>query len=206
MPNTRGQSRGSHPKSSTSRSIPTGRGGSSIVGRGSEIANEWSQRGRGNNISSGNDRYIPDECIPIGRGSNNTSRNGSGRADDCSPRGRGNNNTSGNGMGITDDISPRGRRSTNRDISDDCSLIGRAISSIDNEEHVEHVIGSSQNQVYWVIIYINPLNLLTVSFGVDAAIKLKEKHSKCLLLPVKILVLSEKIDAAGYYCWIVLLR
>nr|GEY57023.1 hypothetical protein [Tanacetum cinerariifolium] len=40
------------------------------------------------------------------------------------------------------------------------------------------------------------------SFGVDAAIKLKEKNSKCLLLPVKILVLPDKIDAAGYYCWI----
>nr|GEV57539.1 putative ribonuclease H-like domain-containing protein [Tanacetum cinerariifolium] len=55
----------------------------------------------------------------------------------------------------------------------------------------------------WVIIYINPLNLSTVSFGVDVAIKLKEKHSKCLLLPVKILVLPDKIDAAGYYCWII---
>nr|GEW68227.1 reverse transcriptase domain-containing protein [Tanacetum cinerariifolium] len=28
----------------------------------------------------------------------------------------------------------------------------------------------------WVIIYINPINLLTASFGVDAAMKLKEKH------------------------------
>nr|GEZ50074.1 ribonuclease H-like domain-containing protein [Tanacetum cinerariifolium] len=28
----------------------------------------------------------------------------------------------------------------------------------------------------WVIIYINPLNLSTVSFGVDAAIVIKEKH------------------------------
>nr|GEV55013.1 putative reverse transcriptase domain-containing protein [Tanacetum cinerariifolium] len=28
----------------------------------------------------------------------------------------------------------------------------------------------------WVIIYINPLNLSTVSFGVDAAMELKEKH------------------------------
>nr|GEV77171.1 hypothetical protein [Tanacetum cinerariifolium] len=176
-------------------SIPTGRGGSSIVGREREIANEWSLRGRGNNSSSGNGRDIPDECSPIGRGSNNTSGNGRGRADDYSPRGRGSNNTSGNGMGITDDISPRGRGSnntfgnargitddisprgrgsTNRDISDDCSPIGRASSSIcgrgnesadewcpspnilsdeildvhkDNEEHVEHVVGSSQNQV-----------------------------------------------------------
>nr|GEX51851.1 hypothetical protein [Tanacetum cinerariifolium] len=28
----------------------------------------------------------------------------------------------------------------------------------------------------WFIIYINPFNLLTVSFGVDAAMKIKEKH------------------------------
>nr|GEU81702.1 hypothetical protein [Tanacetum cinerariifolium] len=28
----------------------------------------------------------------------------------------------------------------------------------------------------WVIIYINPLNLSTISFGVDAAMELKEKH------------------------------
>nr|GEY86122.1 transposase, Ptta/En/Spm [Tanacetum cinerariifolium] len=174
MPNTRGRSRGSHPKPSTSKSIPTGRGGSSIVGRGREIANEWSPRGRRNNSSSRNGRDIPDECSPIGRGSNNSSGNGRGRADDCSPRERGNNNTSRNGKGITDDISPRGRGSTNRDISDDCSPIGRASSSIggrgnenadewcpgpnilgdeildvheDNEEHVEHVVGSSQNQV-----------------------------------------------------------
>nr|GEV98851.1 hypothetical protein [Tanacetum cinerariifolium] len=119
-------------------------GGSSIVRRGREIANEWSTRGRGNNSSSENGRDIPDECSPIGRGSNNTSGNGRGRADDCSPRGRGSNDTSGNGRGITDDISPRGRGSTNRDISDDCNPIGRANSSIDNEEHV---VGSSQNQV-----------------------------------------------------------
>nr|GEY32094.1 RNA-directed DNA polymerase, eukaryota, reverse transcriptase zinc-binding domain protein [Tanacetum cinerariifolium] len=144
----RGRSRGSHPKSSTSRSIPTRRGSSSIVGRGREIANEWSPRGRGNNSSSGND--------------------------DCSPRGRGINNTSGNGRGIADDISPRGRKSNNRDISYDCSQIGRASSNIgrrgnesvdewcpglnilgdeildvheDNKEHVVHVVGSSQNQV-----------------------------------------------------------
>nr|GEV09395.1 hypothetical protein [Tanacetum cinerariifolium] len=161
-------------KSSTSRSIPTGRGGSSIVGRGREIANEWSPRGRGNNISSGNDRDIPDECSPIGRGSNNTSGNGRGRADDCGPRGRGKNNTSGNDRGIPDDISPRVRGSTNRDISYDCIPIGRASSIIggcgnksadewcpalnilgdeildvheDNEEHVEYVVGSLQNQV-----------------------------------------------------------
>nr|GEW82552.1 hypothetical protein [Tanacetum cinerariifolium] len=152
MPNTKGRSRGSHPKSSASRSIPTGRGDSSIVGRGREIANEWSLRGRGNNSSSGNGRDIPDEY-------------------DCSPRGRGSNNTSGNDRGITDDISPRGRGSTNRDISDDCSPIGRARSSIGgrgnesadewcpgphilgdeildvHEDNEEHVVGSSQNQV-----------------------------------------------------------
>nr|GEU74182.1 hypothetical protein [Tanacetum cinerariifolium] len=147
----RGRSRGSHLKSSTSRSIPIGRGGSSIVGRRREIANEWSPRGRGNNSSSGNGRDIPDECSPIGRGSNNTSGNGMGRADNCSPRGRGSNNTSGNGRGMADDINPKGRGSNNRDISDDCSPIGRAGSSIDvhedDEEHVEHVVGSSQNQV-----------------------------------------------------------
>ncbi|GJU64888.1 hypothetical protein Tco_1246723 [Tanacetum coccineum] len=112
-----------------------------------------SPRGRGNNSSSGNGRDIPDECSPIGRGSNNTS---------------------GNGRGIADDISPRGRGRNNRDISDDCSPIGRASTSIggcgnesadewcpgpnilgdeildvheDNEEYVEHVVGSSQNQV-----------------------------------------------------------
>nr|GEX77011.1 hypothetical protein [Tanacetum cinerariifolium] len=28
----------------------------------------------------------------------------------------------------------------------------------------------------WVIIYINPLNLSTVKFGVDAAIEINEKH------------------------------
>nr|GEW65725.1 hypothetical protein [Tanacetum cinerariifolium] len=169
-----GQARGSHPKSSTSRSIPTGRGGSSIVGRGREIENEWSPRGRGNNSSNGNGRDIPDEYSQIRRGSNNTYGNGRGKADDCSPRERGSNTTSGNGRGITDDISPRGRGRTNRDISDDCSPIGRASSSIggrsnesadewclgpnilgdeildaheDNEEHVEHVVGSSQIQV-----------------------------------------------------------
>nr|GEX75408.1 hypothetical protein [Tanacetum cinerariifolium] len=147
MPNTRVRSRGSHSKSSTSRLIPTRRGSSSIFGRGREITNEWSPRGRGNNSSSGNGRDIPDECSPIGRGSNNTSGNGRGRADDCSPRGRGSNNTSGNSRGIADDISPRGRGSNNRDILDDCSPIGRANSSIDNEEHVVHVVGSSQNQV-----------------------------------------------------------
>nr|GEX89685.1 hypothetical protein [Tanacetum cinerariifolium] len=175
MPNTRGQSRGFYPKSSTSRSIPTRRcSSSSIVGRGREIANEWSPRGRGNNSSSGNGKDIPDECSPIGRGSNNTFGNGRGRADEYSPRGRGSNNTFGNGKGIADDISSRGRGSNNRDISDDCSPIGRASSSIggrgnesadewcpgpnilggeildvheDNEEHVVHVIGSSQNQV-----------------------------------------------------------
>nr|GEW50815.1 hypothetical protein [Tanacetum cinerariifolium] len=118
-------------------SIPTGRGGSSIVRRGREIANEWSPRGRGDNISSGNSRtYLMN--------------------------------------GIIDDISLRGRGSTNRDISDDFSPIRRVSSSIgrrgiesvdewcpgpnilgdeildvheDNEEHVEHVVGSSQNQV-----------------------------------------------------------
>nr|GEV82502.1 hypothetical protein [Tanacetum cinerariifolium] len=171
MPNTRGRSRVSHPKSSTSRSIPTGRGGSSIFWRGREIENEWSPRGRGNNSSSGNGRDIPDECSPIGRGSNNTSGNGRGRADDCSPRGRGSNNTSRNGRGITDDISSRGKGSTNRDISYDCSPIGRASSSIGgrgnesvdewclgpnilgdeildvHEDNEEHVVGSSQNQV-----------------------------------------------------------
>nr|GFC08620.1 hypothetical protein [Tanacetum cinerariifolium] len=109
MPNNRGRSRGSHPKSSTSRSISTRRGSSSIVGRGREIANEWS---------------------PRGRGSNNTSGNGRGRAYDCGPRGRGSKNTFGNGRGLADDISPRGRGSNNRDISNDCSQIGRASSSI----------------------------------------------------------------------------
>ncbi|GKC44509.1 transposase, Ptta/En/Spm [Tanacetum coccineum] len=174
MPNTKGLSRGSHPKPFTSRSTPTGRGSSSIVGRGREIANEWSPRGRGNNSSSGNGMDIPDECSPIGRGSNN-SGNGRGRAHDCSPRGRGSNNTSGNGRGRADDCSPRGRGSNNtpvngRNIVDDCSLRGRGSSSIgghgnesadewcpspnilgderldvheDNEEHMEHVVGSS---------------------------------------------------------------
>nr|GFB15458.1 hypothetical protein [Tanacetum cinerariifolium] len=151
MPNNRGRSRGSHPKSSTSRSISTRRGSSSIVGRGREIANEWSPRGRGNNSSSRNGKDIPNECSLIGRGSNNTFGNGRGRAYDCgprgrgskntfgngrgladdiSPRGRGSKNTFGNGRGLADDISPRGRGSNNKDISDDCSQIGRASSSI----------------------------------------------------------------------------
>ncbi|GJT57834.1 hypothetical protein Tco_0992888 [Tanacetum coccineum] len=178
MPNTRGRSRGSHPKSVASRS-PTGRGGSSIVGRGREIANAWCPRGRGNNSSSGNGRDIPGECIPIGRGSNNTSGKGRGRADYCNPRGRGSNNTSGKGRGRADDCSPRGRGSNNtsgngRDISDDCSPRGRGSNNIggrgnksadewspspdilgeerldvheDDEEHVECLVGSSQNQV-----------------------------------------------------------
>nr|GEZ68901.1 xylulose kinase-1 [Tanacetum cinerariifolium] len=34
----------------------------------------------------------------------------------------------------------------------------------------------SDNEICWVIIYINPLNLSTVSFGVDAAMEIKEKH------------------------------
>ncbi|GJW20015.1 transposase, Ptta/En/Spm [Tanacetum coccineum] len=179
-------------------STPTRRGGSSIVGRGREIANEWSPRGRGNNSSSGNGRGIPDEYSPIGRGSNNhrnvrgiaddcsprgrgsnkTSGNGKGRADDCSPRGRGSNKTSGNGKGRADDCSPRGRGSNNtsrngRYITDNCSPRGRGNNSIggrgnksadkwcpspdifgderldvheDNEEYMEHVVGSSQNQ------------------------------------------------------------
>ncbi|GKC56283.1 transposase, Ptta/En/Spm, partial [Tanacetum coccineum] len=158
-------------------STPTRRGGSSIVGRGREIANEWSPRGRGNNSSSGNGRGIPDECSPIGRGSNNHG-NVKGRADDCSPRGRGSNKTSGNGKGRADDCSPRGRGSNNtsgngRYITDDCSPRGRGNNSIggrgnksadkwcpspdifgderldvheDNEEYMEHVVGSSQNQ------------------------------------------------------------
>ncbi|GJT10750.1 transposase, Ptta/En/Spm [Tanacetum coccineum] len=135
MPNTRGRSRGSHPKSVASRSTPTGRGGSSIVGRGREIANKWCPIGRGNNSSSGNGRDIPDECSPIGRGSNNTSGKGRGRVDDCSPRGRGSNNNSGKGRGRADDCSPRGRGSNNTsgngsDISDDCSPRGRGSNSI----------------------------------------------------------------------------
>ncbi|GKD81436.1 hypothetical protein Tco_1348275 [Tanacetum coccineum] len=152
MPNTRGGSRGSHPKPFTSRSIPKRRGGSSIIGRGREIANEWSLRGRGNNSSSGNGREIPDECSPIERGSNN-SGNGRGRADDCSPRGRGSNNTFGNDRGRVDDCSLRGRGSNNTSGNDEWCLSPyifgdeRLDVHEDNEEYTEHVIGSSQNQV-----------------------------------------------------------
>nr|GFA07725.1 hypothetical protein [Tanacetum cinerariifolium] len=38
------------------------------------------------------------------------------------------------------------------------------------------------NNTCWVIIIINPLNLTTASFGVDAAMDLEEKYSKCLML------------------------
>nr|GFA87544.1 hypothetical protein [Tanacetum cinerariifolium] len=44
----------------------------------------------------------------------------------------------------------------------------------------------------WVIIIINHLNLTTASFGVDAAMDLEEKHSNCLMLLVKNLVLPSK--------------
>nr|GEV01750.1 hypothetical protein [Tanacetum cinerariifolium] len=64
---------------------------------------------------------------------------------------------------------------------------------------LKQALRGSQPMLILVVVLMN-------NFGVDAAIKLKEKHSKCLLLPVKILVLPDKIDAAGYYCWIVLLR
>ncbi|GJR53985.1 hypothetical protein Tco_1404506 [Tanacetum coccineum] len=130
MPNTRGRSRGSHPKPFTSRSTPIRRGSSSIIGHGRKIENEWSLRGRCDNSSSRNGRDIPDECNPIGRGSNNTYGNGMGRADDCNPRGRGSNNTFGNGRGRADDCSPKGRGINNtfgngRGRADDCSLKGR---------------------------------------------------------------------------------
>nr|GEV46411.1 retrovirus-related Pol polyprotein from transposon TNT 1-94 [Tanacetum cinerariifolium] len=90
-----------------------------------------------------------------------------------------------------DDDSDKERTESDRDEIPDPNLT--------NVEQTEQ----EEEEYCWVIIYINPLNLSTVSFGVDAAMKLKEKHSKCLLLPVKILVLPDKIDVAGYYCWIV---
>ncbi|GKA66411.1 transposase, Ptta/En/Spm, partial [Tanacetum coccineum] len=178
MPNTRGRSRGSHPKPFTTRSTPTpiGRVGSSIVRRGREIANEWSLRGRGNNSSSGNDMDIPDECSPIGRGSNN-SRNDRGRADDCSPRGRRRNNTSGNGRGKADDCSPRGRGSSsiggrsNESVDEWCPSLDifgdeRLDVHEDNEEHMEHVVGSSQNQVGLNVTPLSSLPKLWLVGGV----------------------------------------
>ncbi|GKC84461.1 hypothetical protein Tco_1140178 [Tanacetum coccineum] len=136
MPNFRGRSRGSH-KALTSRSTPKGRGGSSIVGRGREIADEWSPRGRGSNSTSGNDRDIQVEGTPIGRGSNNTSGNGSDRADECSPRGIGSNSIIGPGNERADEWC------SGQDILSD----ERVDVHEDNEDHVENVTGSSQDQV-----------------------------------------------------------
>nr|GEW03938.1 ribonuclease H-like domain-containing protein [Tanacetum cinerariifolium] len=49
----------------------------------------------------------------------------------------------------------------------------------------------------WVIIVINPLYRTTVSFRVDAAMDLKKKHAKCLMLLVKNLMLPSNVDAVG---------
>nr|GEX56019.1 xylulose kinase-1 [Tanacetum cinerariifolium] len=46
----------------------------------------------------------------------------------------------------------------------------------------------------WVIFVINPLNLTTVSFGVDVAKGIQEKYAKCLMLLVKDLVLPSQVD------------
>ncbi|GKE50718.1 hypothetical protein Tco_1485874, partial [Tanacetum coccineum] len=137
MPNTKGLSRGSHPKPFTSRSTPTGRGSSSIVGRGREIANEWSPRGRGSNNTSGNGRGRADDCSLRGRGSNYTPVNGRNIADDCSPRGRGSSSIGGHGNESANEWCPSP------------NILGDERLDVheDNEEHMEHVVGSSQNQV-----------------------------------------------------------
>nr|GEU67736.1 ribonuclease H-like domain-containing protein [Tanacetum cinerariifolium] len=62
-----------------------------------------------------------------------------------------------------------------------------------------HIISFTTTQIILLVERRYPL----LSFGVDAAKELKEKHSKCLLLPVKILVLPDEINAASYYCWII---
>nr|GEW98120.1 putative ribonuclease H-like domain-containing protein [Tanacetum cinerariifolium] len=56
-----------------------------------------------------------------------------------------------------------------------------------------HIISFTTTQIILLVERRYPLS----SFGDDAAKELKEKHSKCLLLPVKILVLPDKINAAG---------
>ncbi|GKD56172.1 hypothetical protein Tco_1289559, partial [Tanacetum coccineum] len=101
-----------------------------IVGRGREIANEWSPRGRGNNSSSGNGRGIADDISPRGRGSNT-------KSDDCSPIGRASSSIGGRGNESEDEWCPGP------------NILGDEILDVpeDNEEHVEHVVGSSQNQV-----------------------------------------------------------
>ncbi|GKD01719.1 hypothetical protein Tco_1171993 [Tanacetum coccineum] len=132
MPN----SKGSH-KSLTSRSTPKGRVGSSIVGHGREIADEWSLRERGRNSTSGNDRDIQIKGTPVGRGSNTTSGNGSNRADECSPRGIGNNSI----------IGPSNERAGEWCSGQDILSDERVDVHEDNEDHVENVTGSSQYQV-----------------------------------------------------------
>ncbi|GJY45192.1 hypothetical protein Tco_0433405 [Tanacetum coccineum] len=136
MPNFRGQSRGLH-KALTCRSTPRGRGGSSIVRRSREMADEWSPRRRGSNSTSGNDRDIQVEGTPIGRGSNNTSGNGSDRVDECSPRGIGSNSI----------IGPGNERADEWCSSQDILSDERVDVHEDNEDHVENVTGSSQDQV-----------------------------------------------------------
>ena len=137
MPRSRGQSRGSHPKILNSRSTPIGRGSSSIVGRGRETADEWSPRGRGSNSTGGNGSDVRDESRPRGRGSNNTCGNGRGRANEGSPIGRGSSSIGGRGNETADEWCP----------SPD--ILGNETLDVytDNEEHVEHVTDSSQNQV-----------------------------------------------------------
>nr|GEU39506.1 putative ribonuclease H-like domain-containing protein [Tanacetum cinerariifolium] len=95
-------------------------------------------------------------------------------------------------------------------------VVDYQIMQIDNKPRYKIICVDDTHQLYKSFITMLKFfdredletlwNIVKASFGVDAAIKLKEKHSNCLLLPVKILVLPDKIDAAGYYCWIVLLR
>ena len=136
MPRSRGLSRGSHPKSLNSIATPKGRGSSSIVGRGGEIGDEWRPRGTGSNNTSGNGRDVRDECSPRGRGSNNTCGNGRDKADECSPRGGGSNSVGGRGNETADESCPSPNILSNETLD----------VQEDNEEHVEHVTDSSQNQ------------------------------------------------------------